>query len=159
MHATLFADTLSGAGLDPAYGAYLDRLPAATLATTNLISLFGLHRRWRGALVGHLALFEMKPSVGPMGRYAHAVDRFGSAAAGEPAGSTTCTSRPTPSTRAWPRSTSRAGSPSRTRRLGADVLWGARALLAIDGRWARHMMEAWSGDSSSLRASEALALR
>ena len=25
-------------------------------------------------------------------------------------------------------------------RLGADVLWGAKALLAIDGRWARHMM-------------------
>ncbi len=42
-------------------------------------------------------------------------------------------------------------------RLGADVLWGARALLAIDGRWARHMMEAWSSDASSLRP--ALALR
>jgi hypothetical protein len=44
-------------------------------------------------------------------------------------------------------------------KLGADVLWGAKALLAIDGRWARHMMEAWSGDASSLRASGALALR
>ena len=42
-------------------------------------------------------------------------------------------------------------------RLGADVLWGARALLAIDGRWARHMMQSWEGGSSSLRP--ALALR
>ena len=30
-------------------------------------------------------------------------------------------------------------------KLGADVLWGARALLEIDGRWARHMMSAWAG--------------
>ena len=35
--------------------------------------------------------------------------------------------------------------------LGADVLWGARALLAIDGRWARHMMGAWEEEGSSLR--------
>jgi len=41
-------------------------------------------------------------------------------------------------------------------RLGADILWGAKALLAIDGRWARHMMHAWAGDSSSLRPELAL---
>src|SRR5438045_2693004 len=57
-------------------GAYLDRLPGTTLATTNLISLFGLHRRWRGALVGHLALFEMT-SVVPMARYSAALERLG----------------------------------------------------------------------------------
>ena len=65
MHSSLFADSMSALGLDPTYGAYLDRLPAVTLATTNLISMFGLHRRLRGALVGHLASFEMN-SVGPM---------------------------------------------------------------------------------------------
>src|SRR5580692_10134199 len=59
---------MSSLDLDPTYGAYVDRLPAVTLATTNLISMFGLHRRLRGALVGHLASFEMN-SVGPMGRY------------------------------------------------------------------------------------------
>ena len=37
-------------------------IPAVTLTTVNLVSLFGLHRRWRGALVGHLALFEMTSS-------------------------------------------------------------------------------------------------
>ena len=41
-------------------------------------------------------------------------------------------------------------------RLGADILWGAKALLAIDGRWARHMMHAWGDDSSSLRPELAL---
>jgi hypothetical protein len=41
--------------------------------------------------------------------------------------------------------------------LGADVLWGAKALLAVDGVWARHMMDAWERERSSLRP--ALALR
>ena len=57
-----------GLDLDPTYGTYLNRLPAITLATANSISMFGLHRRLRGALVGHLASFEMN-SVGPMSRY------------------------------------------------------------------------------------------
>jgi len=68
MHSSLFADAMVALDLDPTYGVYLDRLPAVTLATTNLISMFGLHRRLRGALVGHLASFEMN-SVGPMARY------------------------------------------------------------------------------------------
>ncbi len=65
VHAHLFADSMTALGLDPTYGAYVDLLPAATLATTNLISLLGLHRLLRGALVGHLAGFEMN-SVGPL---------------------------------------------------------------------------------------------
>jgi hypothetical protein len=76
MHAELFAETMHAVDLDPRYGHYLPRLPGSTLATTNLISLFGLHRRWRGALVGHLALFEMT-SRGPMGRYSAGLERLG----------------------------------------------------------------------------------
>jgi hypothetical protein len=71
-HAELFAHTMRALDLDPAPGAHIDQVPAVTLATDNLISLFGLHRRWRGAVVGHLAAFEMT-SVIPMGRYARAV--------------------------------------------------------------------------------------
>ena len=64
--------------------AYLDRIPGVTLATVNLMSLFGLHRRWRGAIIGHLALFEMESSV-PNRRYAEGLRRlgFGSARATE----------------------------------------------------------------------------
>ena len=76
MHSSLFADAMTALGLDPTYGAYLDRLPAVTLATTNLISMFGLHRRLRGALVGHLASFEMN-SVGPMARYSAWLESLG----------------------------------------------------------------------------------
>jgi len=156
IHAELFARAMDAVGLDSTYGAYLEQIPSVTLATVNLMSLCGLHRRLRGAIVGHLALFEMTSSV-PNRRYANGLRRLGygedatlffdvhvvadavheSVAAVDLAG----------------------GLAKQDPKLGADVLWGARALLAIDGRWARHMMEAWSGDSSSLRASEALALR
>ena len=47
-----------------------------TLATVNLMSLLGLHRRLRGAIVGHLALFEMTSSL-PNRRYANALRRLG----------------------------------------------------------------------------------
>ena len=76
MHSSLFVDAMTSLGLDATYGAYLDRLPAVTLATTNLISMFGLHRRLRGALVGHLASFEMN-SVGPMARYSAWLESLG----------------------------------------------------------------------------------
>ena len=69
MHAALFARAMDALGLDSRYGAYVDHLPAVTLATVNLMSLFGLHRRLRGAIVGHLALFEMTSSI-PNRRYA-----------------------------------------------------------------------------------------
>ena len=49
------------------------------------------------------------------------------------------------------------GLASQDPKLGADIIWGARALLAIDGLWARHMMQAWENEASSLRP--ALALR
>src|SRR6185312_6750219 len=76
MHATLFAGAMQALGLDDRYGAYLEHLPGTTLATVNLMSLFGLHRRLRGAIVGHLAAFEMTSSE-PNGRYAHGLRRLG----------------------------------------------------------------------------------
>ena len=76
MHAALFAKSMDRLGLDSRYGAYLDRIPGVTLATVNLMSLLGLHRRWRGALVGHLALFEMSSSV-PNRRYGNGLRRLG----------------------------------------------------------------------------------
>ena len=63
MHCALFARTMRGAGLVDEYGYYVDRLPAVTIASLNIMSLFGLHRRWRGAIAGHLAAFEMTSSL------------------------------------------------------------------------------------------------
>jgi Iron-containing redox enzyme len=156
IHAQMFADTLAGAGLDNAYGAYLDVIPGFTLATVNLMSLCGLHRRRRGAIVGHLALFEMTSAV-PNRRYAAGFRRLGfddrtcaffdehvvadavheSVAAVDLAG----------------------GLAKQEPALTAQILWGARALVHVEARWASRILEAWEdGRTSLLRAAEAAAV-
>ncbi|WP_019926076.1 iron-containing redox enzyme family protein [Nocardia sp. BMG111209] len=62
VHSRLYADLLDGAGLESGYLHYLDIVPAPMLALVNMMSLFGLHRRWRGALVGHFASTEITSS-------------------------------------------------------------------------------------------------
>jgi hypothetical protein len=76
LHADLFAAALRGCGLDPGYGAYVDVTPASTLAVNNVMSLFGLHRRLRGAALGHLAAFETTSAV-PCRRIAAGIERVG----------------------------------------------------------------------------------
>jgi hypothetical protein len=62
MHAQLYADLLAAAGLHAGYLHYLDSVPAPMLAVVNMMSLFGLHRDLRGALVGHFATAEITSS-------------------------------------------------------------------------------------------------
>ncbi|MGO1052232.1 iron-containing redox enzyme family protein [Crossiella sp. CA198] len=76
MHSQLYADLLAGAGLDPGYLAYLDQTPAVALATVNMMSLFGLHRALRGALVGHFAAAEITTAPSAA-RMALALERLG----------------------------------------------------------------------------------
>jgi Iron-containing redox enzyme len=148
MHQTLFGITLHELGLDASYGAYLDALPGTTLATTNLVSFFGLHRRWRGALVGHLAIFEMT-SVEPMGRYSVALRRhgFGSAArhfyevhvvADAHHQKVAAYDMAGPLVRAEPE-------------LARDVMFGAWAVTTVESRFSKAMREAWERGESSLR--------
>ncbi|GLX34233.1 hypothetical protein Sros01_03060 [Streptomyces roseochromogenus] len=82
IHAGLFAELMNDLGLDPAYGRYLDQAPAPLLATVNLMSLFGLHRALRGALVGHFACVEVTSSPGSR-RLARAMRRCGAGPAAE----------------------------------------------------------------------------
>ncbi len=63
LHSTLFSRALAAAGEDPTYGAHVDEATAVTLATNNAISLVTLHRRLRGAAMGHLAAFEATSSI------------------------------------------------------------------------------------------------
>ncbi|MGH3868799.1 MAG: iron-containing redox enzyme family protein [Pseudonocardiaceae bacterium] len=49
-------------GLSCEYGTYLDAAPAAVLAEVNFMSLCGLHRRLRGALVGQFVTAELTSS-------------------------------------------------------------------------------------------------
>jgi hypothetical protein len=76
IHQNLFAAALEAADLDSGYGAHIDRAPAHVLAVNNAMSLFGLHRRLRGAVHGHLAAFEMTSTV-PCRRIARGANRLG----------------------------------------------------------------------------------
>jgi hypothetical protein len=51
-------------------------VPGHTLAVNNVMSLFGLSRRLRGAALGHLAAFETTSSV-PCRRIAGGIERLG----------------------------------------------------------------------------------
>ncbi|MEY2443111.1 MAG: hypothetical protein QOJ46_2537 [bacterium] len=156
IHAKLFADTMEELGLDARYGAYVDHLPAVTLATVNLMSLFGLHRRWRGAIVGHLALFEMESSV-PNRRYASGLRRLG---CGERATAFFDEHVMADAIHESVAAVDLAGGLARQQpELAPDILWGAATLVALDDRFARHALAAWELGGSSLRAelSEALA--
>ncbi|WP_433523737.1 iron-containing redox enzyme family protein [Nocardia pseudovaccinii] len=62
IHARLFAELMAGAGLDAEYLHYLDAVPEPMLSLVNMMSLFGLHRSLRGALVGHFATVEISSS-------------------------------------------------------------------------------------------------
>lgn len=64
MHAKLFADMMDALELSSAYGHYLDATPAEALAEVNLMSMCGLHRGLRGALVGQFATVELTSSPG-----------------------------------------------------------------------------------------------
>jgi Iron-containing redox enzyme len=147
IHAQMFADALEAVGLDSSYGAYLDHIPGLTLATVNLMSLFGLHRRWRGALVGHLALFEMTSSV-PNGRYAGGLRRLGF---GDRATAFFDEHVEADAVHENVAAVDLAGGLARhERELGRDVIWGARALAALEGRWSRALLDAWADGRSSL---------
>ncbi len=76
MHSELFKQSMRAMGLRDDFGAYIDCIPAVTLAAVNMISLFGMHRRLRGAITGHLALYEMTSSI-PQAAYARGFRRLG----------------------------------------------------------------------------------
>jgi hypothetical protein len=149
IHAELFARSMRALGLDPTYGAYLGVIPGVTLATVNQMSLFGMHRRLRGAIVGHLAMFEMTSSI-PNRRYADGLRRLGfngdatlffdehveadavheNVAAVDLAG----------------------GLARQDPRMAAQILWGARTLAWLGDRWASHLLERWGHGRGSLLA-------
>ncbi|HSE70677.1 MAG TPA: iron-containing redox enzyme family protein [Nocardioidaceae bacterium] len=75
LHATMFGDALEACGLSREYGAYLDETPGHVLAVNNAMSMFGLHRRLRGAALGHLGAFEATSSM-PCRRIASGIRRL-----------------------------------------------------------------------------------
>lgn len=153
MHSALFARTMRELGMDDTYGAYLDATPAITLAANNLMSLFGLNRRLRGAIVGHLAAYEMTSSQ-PNRLYSRGFRRHGY---GEDA--TEYFDEHVEADAVHEQIAGRdlaGGLVESDPRLLQDVVFGAAAGLAIDALMTVHIMEAWESGRSSLRASKAM---
>src|SRR3954453_2527612 len=147
VHATLFGKAMRALDLDPDYGAYLDRIPAVTLATVNLMSLFGLHRRLRGAIVGHLAAFETTSPI-PNGRYAKGLRRLG---LGEDALDFFDEHVEADSVHENIAVYDMAqGLALAEPELTGNIVFGVRSPLPLDGRFAEHLLGSWERGSSSL---------
>ncbi|HTI34833.1 MAG TPA: iron-containing redox enzyme family protein, partial [Miltoncostaea sp.] len=146
VHAALFARSMRALGLDDRYGVLIDRIPGATLATVNLMSLFGLHRRLRGAVLGHLAVLETTSSE-PMRRYGACLRRLGLDDA------TPFFDEHVQADAVHEQIAVRdmAGALAVDEpELARDVLWGAAAVTALEGDFARRLIAAWDAGRSSL---------
>jgi hypothetical protein len=146
-HARLFGDMMQALGLDRRYGAYLDRIPGVTLSTVNVMSMFALHRRLRGAIVGHLALLEMD-STQPNRRYANGLRRLGRPDATEFFDEHVEADAVHEAIAAHDLAAALAADDPG---VAADIVFGARAMLVTDKLLAHHVLERWERGESSLR--------
>jgi hypothetical protein len=146
MHSALFAEAMVALGLDPHYGAYLDLVPGEVLSTVNLMSFFGLHRRWRGAIIGHLALFEMC-SVVPMSRCITALNRVAVPDAAPFYAAHVIADE-------WHQTIALddmvGGLLAEEPQLADDIVFGARALDHLERRFTQRLLRAWSRHETSL---------
>jgi hypothetical protein len=148
VHASMFARSMAALGLETRYGYYLDEVPAVTLATANAMSLFGLHRRLRGALVGHLAAFEMTSTL-PNLLYGNGLRRLG---LGAEASAYFDEHVEADAVHEQIALRDLAGGLVRQEpALAPDVLFGASVALALDEAAADHLLSHWREQRSSLR--------
>jgi hypothetical protein len=151
LHARLFADMMAALDLDPRYGRYLHVVPAVTLATVNAMSMFGLHRALRGALVGQFASVEITSSPGAA-RLARAVQRLNGA---DPTGwafydeHVEADAVHEQLVRHGVLAALLATEPA----LAAEVVFGIQVHALLEARLGRHLLGAWEAGQSSLRAS------
>jgi Iron-containing redox enzyme len=80
MHSELFQQMMAELDLDHSYGGYIEQIPAESIAPLNALSMFGLHRRLRGALLGNLAISEIGSSYGNR-RFSQGLERLGASSA------------------------------------------------------------------------------
>jgi hypothetical protein len=155
MHSQLFADMMVALDLDPGYGHYLDAAPAETLAEVNLMSLCGLHRRLRGALVGQFATVELTSSPGS-DRLVRGLRRLGlpEAAVEFYAEHVEADAVHEQLLRRGVVAPLVAAEPA----LAADVVFGVRASTFLADRLGEHLLTCWEAGRSSLRGEGAAGL-
>lgn len=148
IHAQLFADMMTAMGLRPDYLAYQDGVPAAPIALVNLMSLFGLHRRWRGALVGQFAVVEITSPPGSE-RLVQALQRFGASDA-----TTLFYAEHIEADAVHEQLLRRdviGDLLEREPQLTGDVVFGMQATALLENKLAEQVMSAWHRGETSLR--------
>src|SRR3954451_19100507 len=154
MHSELFAGLMRDLDLDGTYGALWNDAPAAAFASVNTMSLFGLHRRWRGAALGQLACVEM-PSPEPSRRYSAGLRRLGF-----DEGTTVFYDEHVEADAVHEQiaSVDMCGSlVSEEPALLPDVLFGAACSLAMAGLAAAPLLGAWDAGRPALRGNRPMA--
>lgn len=148
IHAGLFADLMDDLGLDSSYGHYLDAAPAAALAPVNLMSLLGLHRALRGALVGHFAAVEITSPPGSR-RLAQALRRTGAGPAAQ-----RFYDEHVEADAVHEQIVRReviGGLLADEPHLAPDITFGIEATAVVEDRLAAHLLTAWRAGRSALR--------
>ncbi|SCD62275.1 iron-containing redox enzyme family protein [Streptomyces sp. OspMP-M43] len=148
MHARLFANLMDDLDLDHTYGRYLDAAPAQMMCTVNLMSLFGLHRALRGALIGHFAAVEVTSSPGSR-RLAKAMRRAGAGPAAahfyeEHVEADAVHEQIVRHEVIEPLLAAEPG-------LDADVAFGIHATGLLEDRLGEFLLAAWRNDRSAMR--------
>ncbi|MCL6674058.1 MULTISPECIES: iron-containing redox enzyme family protein [Streptomyces] len=149
LHAQLFANLMTDLGLDTTYGRYVDAASAEMLATVNLMSLFGLHRALRGALVGHFAAVEITSSPGSR-RLADAMRRTGAGPAAEHFYDEHVEADAVHEQVV--RHEVIGGLLEEQPHLAPDVVFGIDATGHVEDRFAARLLEDWRAGRSSLRS-------
>ncbi|MEV4253207.1 iron-containing redox enzyme family protein [Spirillospora sp. NPDC049652] len=148
MHSQLFADLMDGLGLDPGYGRYLDVVPAPALAVVTMMSLFGVHRARRGAMVGHFAAAEITTAPSAA-RLAQAMRRLG-----EPERCARFFTEHIEADAVHEQILRReviGDLLDREPELAADVAFGIRATNLLEERLGDHLLSSWRAGRTSLR--------
>jgi len=148
LHQQLFADLLAAADLDSSYLGYLDSVPAESLAAVNLMSLFGLHREFRGMTIGHFASTEITSPPGS----ARLVEGFERLGAPEPCIRFYREHVEADAVHEQVVRTDVVGELIRSEpHLERDVVFGIRAHAVVEDRLADLLMKGWTNGESTLR--------
>lgn len=148
LHQQLFADLMTAAGLDSTYLGYLGNVGAESLAVVNLMSLFGLHRRLRGATIGHFASTEITSPPGSR-RLVEALERMGAPAQ---CGAFYREHVEADAVHEQVVRTDVVGDLlTREPQLESDIVFGIRACDVVENRLADTLLASWQAGQTSLR--------
>jgi hypothetical protein len=146
VHAELYRGLMAACDLDVGYLSYFDDVPAPMIAVVNMMSLFGLHRRLRGAMVGHFAAAEITTAPSAA-RMVKAIERLG----GDPHFFAEHVEADAVHEQVL-RHDVIGDLLDREPDLAADVVFGVRATEFLEARFAEHVLASWRWGTTSLRA-------